>query len=143
MPGPNRLAFASLSGFVYSLTLSSVTIFFCRHCRLVGSSGLRVTLRFFPLIRFVEALGVSLVTFASRTSFALVGSSGLEPPTSCLSGTRSNLLSYEPVFPFRIRSAFYHRPRWRLFPESSSCFPFFSATTLAVPVFFFRSYTSL
>ena len=27
----------------------------------------------------------------------LVGSSGLEPPTSCLSGTRSNLLSYEPV----------------------------------------------
>ena len=28
----------------------------------------------------------------------LVGSSGLEPPTSRLSGARSNLLSYEPVF---------------------------------------------
>ena len=28
---------------------------------------------------------------------ALVGPSGLEPPTSCLSGTRSNHLSYEPV----------------------------------------------
>ena len=27
----------------------------------------------------------------------LVGSSGLEPPTSCLSGTRSNQLSYEPT----------------------------------------------
>ena len=27
----------------------------------------------------------------------LVGPSGLEPPTSCLSGTRSNLLSYEPM----------------------------------------------
>ena len=27
----------------------------------------------------------------------LVGPSGLEPPTSCLSGTRSNHLSYEPV----------------------------------------------
>ena len=27
----------------------------------------------------------------------VVGSSGLEPPTSCLSGTRSNLLSYEPI----------------------------------------------
>ena len=27
---------------------------------------------------------------------ALVGPSGLEPPTSCLSGTRSNLLSYDP-----------------------------------------------
>ena len=28
----------------------------------------------------------------------VVGSSGLEPPTSRLSGARSNLLSYEPVF---------------------------------------------
>ena len=28
----------------------------------------------------------------------LVGPSGLEPPTSCLSGTRSNLLSYEPMW---------------------------------------------
>ena len=30
----------------------------------------------------------------------LVGPSGLEPPTSCLSGTRSNHLSYEPLFAF-------------------------------------------
>ena len=30
--------------------------------------------------------------------FLLVGPSGLEPPTSCLSGTRSNLLSYEPMW---------------------------------------------
>ena len=28
----------------------------------------------------------------------LVGSSGLEPPTSRLSGVRSNHLSYEPIF---------------------------------------------
>ena len=27
----------------------------------------------------------------------MVGPSGLEPPTSCLSGTRSNHLSYEPL----------------------------------------------
>ena len=27
----------------------------------------------------------------------MVGPSGLEPPTSCLSGTRSNHLSYEPI----------------------------------------------
>ena len=27
----------------------------------------------------------------------MVGSSGVEPPTSCLSGMRSNLLSYEPL----------------------------------------------
>ena len=33
----------------------------------------------------------------SRNSRSVVGPSGLEPPTSCLSGTRSNLLSYEPV----------------------------------------------
>ena len=31
-------------------------------------------------------------------SYPLVGPSGLEPPTSCLSGTRSNLLSYEPMW---------------------------------------------
>ena len=31
-------------------------------------------------------------------SSVLVGPSGLEPPTSCLSGTRSNLLSYEPLW---------------------------------------------
>ena len=30
--------------------------------------------------------------------FLMVGPSGLEPPTSCLSGTRSNLLSYEPMW---------------------------------------------
>ena len=34
----------------------------------------------------------------SVCAFALVGPSGLEPPTSCLSGTRSNLLSYEPMW---------------------------------------------
>ena len=28
----------------------------------------------------------------------MVGPSGLEPPTSCLSGTRSNLLSYDPIW---------------------------------------------
>ena len=32
------------------------------------------------------------------SEFALVGPSGLEPPTSCLSGTRSNLLSYDPMW---------------------------------------------
>ena len=33
-------------------------------------------------------------------SRCLVGSSGLEPPTSRLSGVRSNLLSYEPSFSY-------------------------------------------
>ena len=40
--------------------------------------------------RFSESVTVS---FAD----CVVGSSGVEPPTSCLSGMRSNLLSYEPV----------------------------------------------
>ncbi len=34
----------------------------------------------------------------SEISPNLVGPSGLEPPTSRLSGVRSNLLSYEPLF---------------------------------------------
>ena len=32
-----------------------------------------------------------------KQSLKMVGPSGLEPPTSCLSGTRSNHLSYEPL----------------------------------------------
>ena len=40
--------------------------------------------------RFSESLTINGVD-------CVVGSSGVEPPTSCLSGMRSNLLSYEPV----------------------------------------------
>ena len=43
--------------------------------------------------------------FPQTFRFELVGSSGLEPPTSRLSGVRSNHLSYEPMF---LVSAFYH-----------------------------------
>ena len=35
--------------------------------------------------------------FFHKISLVLVGSSGLEPPTSRLSGVRSNHLSYEPI----------------------------------------------
>ena len=59
-----------------------------------------------PLIRsnhFRDFLGLVV---ASRYSKApnlgfslLVGLSGLEPPTSRLSGVRSNRLSYKPIFP--------------------------------------------
>ena len=45
----------------------------------------------FDLASHIMKLGLAL-----RLS-SLVGPSGLEPPTSCLSGTRSNLLSYEPI----------------------------------------------
>ena len=41
------------------------------------------------------------------TFVKLVGSSGLEPPTSRLSGARSNHLSYEPMLVFGVsRSSF-------------------------------------
>ena len=42
----------------------------------------------------------TLNTFKTQGK-SLVGPSGLEPPTSCLSGTRSNHLSYEPILALR------------------------------------------
>lgn len=67
---------------------------------LVGPSGLRVTLRTRVLIPHGEALVSDLrltSPYLPERVRVLVGPSGLEPPTSCLSGTRSNHLSYEPV----------------------------------------------
>ena len=58
--------------------------------------------RFAFSFKVLLARGKHEVAFFYAYSFAkvldfLVGPSGLEPPTSCLSGTRSNLLSYEPL----------------------------------------------
>ena len=53
------------------------------------SELLSIHLNYYSL--FKDALHSSLLTWR------LVGSSGLEPPTSRLSGVRSNHLSYEPV----------------------------------------------
>ena len=51
---------------------------------------------------FPSFLEILFIRLAQSTSYLkrslLVGPSGLEPPTSCLSGTRSNLLSYEPMW---------------------------------------------
>ena len=55
-----------------------------------------------------HAIKKLITRFSSASCFvrsmrgALVGPSGLEPPTSCLSGTRSNLLSYEPISLFAL-----------------------------------------
>ena len=46
-------------------------------------------------------------TISWKLSFSVVGLSGLEPPTSRLSGVRSNRLSYKPIF-----------PAFRLFPQA-------------------------
>ena len=43
-------------------------------------------------------IGLCDSRFALNRLRPLVGSSGLEPPTSRLSGVRSNHLSYEPIF---------------------------------------------
>ena len=56
----------------------------------------------FPLpLHSILFLRDSLLASSSRYAVFkvhLVGSSGLEPPTSRLSGARSNLLSYEPIW---------------------------------------------
>ena len=41
---------------------------------------------------------LTLFQSSSTRLSSMVGPSGLEPPTSCLSGTRSNLLSYDPMW---------------------------------------------
>ena len=46
------------------------------------------------------------ILFENPFGIFVVGSSGVEPPTSCLSGMRSNLLSYEP---FSLAQPVLHR----------------------------------
>jgi hypothetical protein len=43
----------------------------------------------------------------------MVGPSGLEPPTSRLSGVRSNQLSYGPIFLERVMGIEPTRPAWK------------------------------
>ena len=69
----------------------------------------------FLLLRFLFAIPT-----VSCRRCRLVGSSGVEPPTSCLSGMRSNLLSYEPLLLAQPRSTFdlrsnSYEPRFRFF----------------------------
>ena len=53
---------------------------------------------------FLYAMHWSASVWSRRELRSLVGSSGLEPPTSRLSGARSNHLSYEPISLFRCLS---------------------------------------
>ena len=66
-------------------------------------TALRPLLQTHPSPRLSHALEESTRSLLLSSVFVefritLVGPSGLEPPTSCLSGTRSNLLSYEPMW---------------------------------------------
>ena len=66
-----------------------------------------ISVRFYSSIYFIRFSMIIL-----RTSFEiLVGSSGLEPPTSRLSGVRSNHLSYEPISYFGVSR--FSRRWWR------------------------------
>ena len=66
---------------------------------LFGIRGGSKWTRFFAYMAFPSHITVRvLLAHWPPNAFAfLVGPSGLEPPTSRLSGVRSNLLSYEPV----------------------------------------------
>ena len=53
-------------------------------------------LKYSNYFKYFKNLTILVLPFGCTDS-VLVGPSGLEPPTSCLSGTRSNHLSYEPL----------------------------------------------
>ena len=82
---------------------------------------------FFAYTAFLRSVFVCLY-FRPKLFRVLVGSSGLEPPTSRLSGVRSNHLSYEPIFLSHYRMLF---SRKLLIRPSAWCashdFSFFSA----------------
>ena len=62
---------------------------------------IQLSVRFIFFIRFSMSILILHYAFCilhCEALLRLVGPSGLEPPTSCLSGTRSNLLSYEPLW---------------------------------------------
>ena len=81
--------------FVYSV--------FNEHCRLIPQAKLNFhwvlqSLKFSLSTCKTQWICRSLLANSRRNiHVSSMGSSGLEPPTSCLSGTRSNHLSYEPV----------------------------------------------
>ena len=81
-----------------------------------GLKWTRVTLQ--RTASYTQALRARLIHLTPRRlATALVGSSGLEPPTSRLSGARSNQLSYEPMCSLVCsHSSFARRPSpawWR------------------------------
>ena len=57
-----------------------------------------LSLPFLTRCSLEESTRLSSDSYFRRVFDSVVGPSGLEPPTSCLSGTRSNLLSYEPMW---------------------------------------------
>ena len=80
--------YASFANLGFEIVVASIRCY--SHYRYCLISNL-----FSPRIYFLYAV---FKVLCSRSKEQLVGSSGLEPPTSRLSGARSNHLSYEPIF---------------------------------------------
>ena len=77
---------------------------------LLGSIIVFYHYRLFPLLHHFTCNLIPLFSFQGTRGLIrpVVGSSGLEPPTSRLSGVRSNHLSYEPMsFSLRFRVAWW------------------------------------
>ena len=95
----------------YHFTFTCALFSFQGTCEPFGSLG-NFEIIFVFLVR--RAMLLHALERKAEMSQNLVGSSGLEPPTSRLSGVRSNLLSYEPihvteVLPLSIFSPFWWR----------------------------------
>ena len=75
--------------------MSKLTDFFARKTRLNGDGEIR-TLD--PLLARQVLSQLSYAPISDVPVAPPVGLSGLEPPTSRLSGVRSNRLSYKPIF---------------------------------------------
>ena len=94
-----------LSHTIYIVSSLDVTIVSCRRQATFHIGVSRYFTRAMP--EFHVAVGN--ISLRKSLLLRLVGSSGLEPPTSCLSGTRSNLLSYEPMSFFYEAFSFHRR----------------------------------
>ncbi len=93
-------------------------------------SGLRPALHFRFLARSRDFYFVKTLSLTARAMFRilqskmlLVGLSGLEPPTSRLSGVRSNRLSYRPIGSLS-GSKFFSYPTFSIFLFECSYHPF-------------------
>ena len=97
---PSNGFFRNLSFFVTLIFLCLCFLYFCClvlcFCLIVSLFGFQGTL---PFLLKERSQPINFRSIGSGLSLSqgLVGSSGLEPPTSRLSGARSNQLSYEPI----------------------------------------------
>ena len=81
--------------FLVALFLIAQSLCFFNLC---GGLKCRVTLCLSGLNLHLSVRALNFSGFRPNSFEFVVGSSGIEPPTSRLSGVRSNRLSYEPTF---------------------------------------------